>query len=216
MSWTAISWAKQVQAGGPGPKAVLLCLADRADEEDSCFPSQELLAQETEQSVRTVQRQLADLETKGLIKRVHRARSDGNGRTSDRYFLLGVQGVNLSPDNLSRKGSLTRQMEGGLHDTGVVGTIKEPSKDTSRKPKPKPHTFPEGWTPTQAHQEYGHRHQVNLSFAAEQFENWHRGKGSEFVDWDRAFTTWLSKERQRIEKAKTGYRPQSTMPSSWG
>jgi Helix-turn-helix domain len=136
MSWNATAWAKQVTAGGPGPKAVLLCLADRADEEQSCYPSQQLLATETEQSVRTVQRQLADLEERGLIRRVHRARSDGSGRSSDRYFLLveAVLGDEVSPDNLSRKDSLTRQGRSVLHDTGVVGTINEPSVKDSLVP----------------------------------------------------------------------------------
>jgi hypothetical protein len=85
-SWEALAWAARQKTGGPGPKAVLLSLAKRVDEDWSCYPGQDTLAEETEQSVRTVRDQLKRLEEAGLIRRETRGRS-GGGRTSDRYFL---------------------------------------------------------------------------------------------------------------------------------
>jgi hypothetical protein len=87
MSFDTLVWARNARTGSVGRKAVLLVLAEYADEADSCYPSQATIAAATEQSVRTVRGQLADLEAAGLLRREHRARPDG-GRTSDRYYLL--------------------------------------------------------------------------------------------------------------------------------
>lgn len=88
MSSEALSWAKRTSFGGPVPKAVMLVLADYADEDGSCFPGQARVAGETETSERTVRRVLAELETVGALHREPRYRTDGHGgRTSDRIFL---------------------------------------------------------------------------------------------------------------------------------
>lgn len=134
-SWDALAWAARQKTGGPGPKAVLLSLAKRADEAWSCYPGQETLAEETEQSIRTIQRQLADLEHRGMIRREARGRA-GGGRTSDRYFLLvGSKHDNLS-GNPGDEGQ-TRQPDGanmtrvaGLNMTPVSG--EQPGLTTSK------------------------------------------------------------------------------------
>lgn len=87
MSWATLAWARDARTGSPGRKAVLMTLAEYADEANSCFPSQQLLADATEQSVRTVRSHLAELEAMGLLRREHRGNGAG-GRTSDRYYLL--------------------------------------------------------------------------------------------------------------------------------
>jgi pyocin large subunit-like protein len=51
MSVDALSWAKKQRAGSPAAKCVLMILADYADEHGVCWPSQETLARESEQSV---------------------------------------------------------------------------------------------------------------------------------------------------------------------
>lgn len=90
MSWQATNWALTQKTGDVGRKTVLLLLANLADEEGSCFPGQERLAKESEQSVSTVYRQLKRLEADGFIRREHRnsrGEGRGKGRTSDRYYL---------------------------------------------------------------------------------------------------------------------------------
>lgn len=84
--YAAPAWAAEQRVGGPGIKAVLLLLARYADEAYSCFPSQSTLADESEQSRRTVLRQLKDLEEWGLIRRERRVTDKGH-RTSDRFYL---------------------------------------------------------------------------------------------------------------------------------
>ena len=86
-AYSAPSWAAENRVGDVGSKAVLLLLANYADEEYSCYPGQQRLADETEQSVRQVGRQLAYLEALGLITRARRAGGQGH-RTSDRFHLM--------------------------------------------------------------------------------------------------------------------------------
>jgi len=86
MSWKASAWAKTVKTGSPAAKAILLCVADYADEDNSCYPGQERLADESEQSVRSVRRHLDHLETIGAITRERRFDAKGH-RTSDRFIL---------------------------------------------------------------------------------------------------------------------------------
>jgi len=120
VSWKASAWAKEQTTGSPAKKALLLCLADYADEDNSCFPGQDRLATETEQSVRTVRRQLEDLEMRGLIVRERRVDKHGH-RTSDRYVLqipTGQSGrKDPEPESLPDKKTLS------LPDTAMAGEL---------------------------------------------------------------------------------------------
>ena len=69
MSWQAIAWAIQQTTGSARRKLLLLALANYADKNGVCWPSQETLARDTEQSVDTVQRQLDVLERQKRVQR---------------------------------------------------------------------------------------------------------------------------------------------------
>jgi hypothetical protein len=85
VSFKALNWARELKLRG-SQKPVLSTLAAYADEEGSCYPGQDLIANDTGFSVRTVRRCLEHLEHQGLIHR--EARYDRRGhRTSDRYYL---------------------------------------------------------------------------------------------------------------------------------
>jgi hypothetical protein len=86
MSWAATSWASKVKTGSPAIKLVLLTLANFADDEGYCFPSQKTLAEITECGERSIRRYLDKLESMGIIRRVRRHREDGS-RTSDGVYL---------------------------------------------------------------------------------------------------------------------------------
>lgn len=89
MSVQAIAWALSVSTGTPSAKCVLLALANYADEHGVCWPSQERIARETEQSIKSIQRRIADLEAAGLLARksVCNGLGRGRGRAPDRYQL---------------------------------------------------------------------------------------------------------------------------------
>ena len=83
MSVQAISWALGVSTGDPLAKSLLLALANYADEQGRCWPSQERLARDTEISDRTARTKLALLVELGLVSREHRYTKAGH-RTSMR------------------------------------------------------------------------------------------------------------------------------------
>jgi Helix-turn-helix domain len=69
MSWQAIAWSIRQTTGSARRKLLLLALANYADENGVCWPSQETLGRDTEQSLDTIQRQLAALEKLKLLTR---------------------------------------------------------------------------------------------------------------------------------------------------
>lgn len=81
MSVKAHAWAKTVKTGSPTLKAVLVAIADYADQAGRAWPSQERLAEDTEFSVRAVRNAILALEEKGLLKREERRRADGTRGT---------------------------------------------------------------------------------------------------------------------------------------
>ena len=95
MSVVALSWAKRQRAGGVAAKAVLLVLADYADEEGTCWPSQARIAAECELTDRSVRDQLTKLEAAGLITRSTKRRPDGTQDNS--RFRLALDRRNEVP-----------------------------------------------------------------------------------------------------------------------
>lgn len=86
MSVQAMGWAFKVRTGSNVLKSVLVAVANYADEEGVCWPSQARLARDTELSDRTVREALARLEKMGLMERTRRTNEDGY-RASDRIRL---------------------------------------------------------------------------------------------------------------------------------
>jgi hypothetical protein len=70
MSWQATAWAIKQFTGSTRRKALLLALANYADPNGVCWPSQERLAKDTEQSIDSIQRHSIALEKANLIERV--------------------------------------------------------------------------------------------------------------------------------------------------
>lgn len=82
MSSQAVAWAIVHKAGGMSAKAVLLSLANYANEYGECWASQATIAEGAECSVRQVRRILGDLAERGLIERERRGGA-GMGRDTD-------------------------------------------------------------------------------------------------------------------------------------
>ncbi|WP_166647809.1 helix-turn-helix domain-containing protein [Aquamicrobium defluvii] len=77
MSIQAVAWAIDQKTGSAAGKVVLICLANYADEDGKCWPSQKTIAEETELSERSVREWLQKLEDAGLLTREPRRRDDG-------------------------------------------------------------------------------------------------------------------------------------------
>lgn len=96
MSNKAINWAYAQHGIKGGPKFVLVTLADMADQEHSCFPGNDMLAELTEFSVSAVREHIKKLHAAGLVRTERRHRKNG-ARNSDRYF-LAVDGPFDTPE----------------------------------------------------------------------------------------------------------------------
>lgn len=86
MSVQAITWAYNLRGLSSGQKFVLVTLCNRADEDWSCYPSVNFIAEETGMSDRSVRQHLDALEAAGAIRRDRTRNNDGTlGRY--RYFV---------------------------------------------------------------------------------------------------------------------------------
>ena len=86
MSWKALDWATGINVGSPTMRLILILLANKADEQFSCYPSVRTLMAESCAARSTVLDALKRLEHEGLIKRVAQYHESGAQRSS-RYFL---------------------------------------------------------------------------------------------------------------------------------
>lgn len=84
MSWQATTWALEQDVATPSEMVTLMAICNYADFDGKCWPSQELLARQTKQSVDSVQRRLKDLERRGLIYRPSQRRKK-DGRNSGEW-----------------------------------------------------------------------------------------------------------------------------------
>ena len=69
MSWKALDWATESDIRSPTTKFVLHLLANKADEDFSCYPSIHTLMTESGAGRSTVMRALQELEATGFITR---------------------------------------------------------------------------------------------------------------------------------------------------
>jgi DNA-binding transcriptional ArsR family regulator len=95
MSIQALNWALKQNPVGitTGAKFTLVLLANYADEDGQCYPSQRKIGELTHQGERTVRRHLEYLEKIGLIRRFARRKKDGS-YVSD-FYKLGSGNVEL-------------------------------------------------------------------------------------------------------------------------
>ncbi|WP_204079415.1 helix-turn-helix domain-containing protein [Mycobacterium riyadhense] len=97
MSWSALTWATDADVGPTTTKFILILLANKADENFSCYPSIGTLMAEANASRSTVLRALKNLEQHGFITRRPQFHDSGAQRSS-RYFLNHPLAPHISPD----------------------------------------------------------------------------------------------------------------------
>ncbi len=121
MSILAMNWVWTLEDLGPSETLVLLALADAADDDGFCWPSQAFLARKSRQTDRNVRRILARLEKMGLLR--VEARSSTYGRRSNLYHLN--VGFSLEP---RQEDKLSGCEEERLHeDAQAVDTVGVPA-----------------------------------------------------------------------------------------
>ena len=224
MSYKATNWAYDLPLVGSA-KAVLVALADMADEDDTCYPGQKKLAAMTGWSQKTIERALIRIESHGLLTRVRRYGPNG-WRTSDRYQLnLDVQQLDL-PDTVPTSQSdykanrlqgtvtvltdtvtmPTRQID-GAEENHQVNHQLEPSVPKP-KTKKKPATpLPDIWAPSEANTKYAVENRLDLKHELGQFRAYAAANDRRQVNWDAAFRLWLGNQ---VKWRKPGERVEST------
>jgi DNA-binding transcriptional MocR family regulator len=96
MSWKALDWATESDIRSPTTKFVLHLLANKADEEFSCYPSIRTLMAESGAGRSTVMRALQELQAEGFITRRPQFHESGAQR-STRYYLNHPQAPHRPP-----------------------------------------------------------------------------------------------------------------------
>ena len=136
MSVQAMTWAWKTECPNASAKLVLMCLANYADKDGSCFPGQKTIAEECGLSLRTVKTAAQALEDAGLIKRQRRIRDDGT-RTSDEYFLqftdkvqISYQVTDIKVQNTSGQGANSAPQ---YKPNGLSEPVREPSETRARE-----------------------------------------------------------------------------------
>ena len=86
-SYEAIEWARNIEGLTLAQGAILLALATRADEDNSCFPSYSRIAKDVCTTRKTAILTVRELEAADLIEVSSQSRASG-GRSSNRYRIL--------------------------------------------------------------------------------------------------------------------------------
>jgi DNA-binding transcriptional regulator YhcF (GntR family) len=135
MSYSAMAWARAIKTGSATVKSVLLAVANYADEEGICWPSQDQLAEDTELSRHSIMRALDQLEDMGLMSRERRHRKDGS-RTSD-LIMLDLSSTQLRSSQ-QRSTQQQPKSHGATAEPVIEPSIPSPSARAS-KPKGEEH-----------------------------------------------------------------------------
>jgi DNA-binding transcriptional ArsR family regulator len=146
-AYAAPAWAAEQRFGkngGVGLHVTLLTLANYADEDFSCYPSNGRVAEETEQDERTVRRQIEILREVGLVKS-ERRHTDAGYRTSDRHYLqldvvVTPEIVDAARQRIARRNEERKAARTAVRDASTTArdatqddltdTMSEPLTDT--------------------------------------------------------------------------------------
>lgn len=129
MSNHAMTWAQRQRVGSIGAKFILCVFADYADKDGISWPGHEVLAETTEQSIRSVVRHIEFLIAGGWLREVGRA---DEGRNSRKLYQLVAPADALNPaDGKRAKRHATvshRDEAGAAADDASTGRVVAPEK----------------------------------------------------------------------------------------
>jgi hypothetical protein len=142
VSVKALTCAMALRGVAPSEKLLLLALANYADENMQCYPSQKRLAEDTCLSDRTIRTLLASLEERRIISREERQRRD-NSRATDLVTLHffggvaeaasgGAEIISATPAE-TISGGLRKPLPGGAEMASALTTF-EPSLNHQSEP----------------------------------------------------------------------------------
>ena len=205
MSVIHLAHAFSTKVGNSSMKLVLLKLADNANDQGECWPSRQYLAEHCEMSVRSVERYITSLERMGLLEREKRVVE--NIQRSNLYRLKLLAGGDTLPpggDTPAARGGDT-SAPGGATPVAhriPIRTVNKEGKgeraDEPRSAKQKAHPMPEDFHLTDQRRQklLDKVPGLDAEDQWEQFCNYHLARDSRFVDWDRAWGTWVGNAKK--------------------
>lgn len=136
MSHKATNWAFDQKGLKPAAKLVLLCLADRHNTDNGCFPAQDTLAEDACMSRRSVNDQLNILEEQGFIRRRKRIDPATGRQKSTEYVLNFDHKTRVQESHMEEESVCKSEHEPcanhdmnrvqNLHTNPVIEPVKEP------------------------------------------------------------------------------------------
>lgn len=220
MSLDALRWAWKQQVGKASAKLILLSLADRADENNTCYPSISRLEYDTEMNRKTIMAGVSYLADIGLINVFQ---SSGRGNI---YQLIGVEnrhetstkkGTSTEIDTSAKKGTAPVPKVGqvpvpkkGLHqyqnrDTNLSRTnqlnqsINQSNKNKAEKPKKPDVNIPPNFDDLKNYcLEVGGKVDPEAFMDFYQANGWVVGKAkAKMKDWKAVVRTWMRNDLNR-------------------
>jgi DNA-binding transcriptional MocR family regulator len=143
MSFEAMTWANAQRTGCPARKALLVAIANYADRDGVCWPSQKRLAHDSEQSLSSVERHMKSLEASGLITRREKARRGDGGVVTEITLCMDVEKIYRDLAENRRRtstNSTSRQIEGtsdcGSGPVNLEAQVPSNCGDSNQSEKP--------------------------------------------------------------------------------
>jgi hypothetical protein len=223
VSSQAVAWAIVMQAGGPSAKAVLMSIANYANEYGECWASQKTIADGAEISVRQVRTILAGLISRGLIERERRG-GEGRGRETDllRLRMRELPAIITAKrrdqtDDFSKRQILpvTKQPEdislaSGEDFRGATGNLmggnRKLTSDNPNNPSSnsKKHPIPADWRPSPDLIDFAAERgfsEHESKFMGQQMVTHFQATSEKRVGWDPTYKTWVNRTNPRQVKA---------------
>ncbi|MGJ5036716.1 helix-turn-helix domain-containing protein [Bradyrhizobium sp. HKCCYLRH3059] len=219
MSWLVTARVQKTRIGGSSAKAVLLALANFADDTGgSCFPSQRVVAEITELSPDTVQRQIRFLVANGFIQAEKERRKGHWASLSYRINLEALANPTAPCGTVNQAANCGKLKEEDAASSEAAGprraaqpsrTMRQnPSKDPFIEPAEetlaKATPIPKDFRPTEESLAFAIS-QLGSGDAAERslerFRAHHRqvaGKQALSRDWSSRFRLWVDEDANRL------------------
>ena len=193
-----------LEIGDPTAKLIMINLANLYnDATEYAYPSQELLAQRSECSIRTVQRKLENLNKLGLIKVHFRP-----NKTSLYSFpkINGYDTADVSDCHIQKNG-YDKSVNG--YDTGDVRTINNNHYINNNKKNIKKNKLLTELVLTDDLKKYAADRELDAEEILEDIKLWNEQNGnkSKYASLDAFFMNWCRREARR--KPKTPFKVQS-------
>ena len=204
MSIKALNYALDIKVGDPTAKLIFINLANHYnDATEYSYPSQELLAERAECSIRTVQRKLEMLSDLGLIKKKFRPNK------SSLYEFPGVNGydtADVSDCHIQKMVTTNKRL---VTTDGVVRTINNNHYNILKGKKSKKEILLVDFEVTDELKKYAINLEIDADEVIEDIRLWNEQNGNKakYANPNAFYMNWFRKEAKR--KPKTVLKVQS-------